>query len=56
MKKCATKTSVLIVAIVIACISILTGCESVNKEIATIYLHLEKAAKEESNLNKYQKI
>ncbi|MEK5523096.1 MULTISPECIES: YkyA family protein [Heyndrickxia] len=53
-KKGTIKTIVLIFAIVTASITILVGCESANKEIATIYLHLEKAANKESSLSKYQ--
>lgn len=53
-KKGTIKTIVFIFAIVTASITILVGCESANKEIASIYLHLEKAANQESNLSKYQ--
>ncbi|MGE8203915.1 YkyA family protein [Heyndrickxia sp. NPDC080065] len=51
MRKTITvKATILAFAIITSIVMVLTGCQSANKDVANIYLHLEKAAKMESNL------
>ncbi|GIN84396.1 hypothetical protein J6TS2_07820 [Heyndrickxia sporothermodurans] len=50
-----TKAAYLAFAMIVAFLMILSGCQSTNNEVASIYLHLEKAAKMESSLGNQQK-